>query len=481
MVLAIIAVTLLVRVVLIPLYRKQIVSQKRMQLLAPELKEIQKRYKGDRVKLQEATQAFYKERGVNPAQGCLPLVLQFMLLIPMYSVFSSGLQNTDPNGMLRVFGIQVITLDCPPSQYNAAGHVIPCINSTISLFGYSIDLSQPSVLFTIGIGISILAIISSLLQLFQSRMTLPRRDPNTPDDQNTKIQRQSMLFLPFISIFYGGFLPAGLFIYWIVSTLFSIVQQYLIIGWGGMFPLFGWDPPLPETTSRASRWRSPPRIRANERQIRCSINRRPCGKSCDDHPSPRTGRPTGPTRETTLTMSAYQEFTGKSVEEALKAAREAFGVGLNDLDFEILTPGQPGRPGHGRRAGPDRGRAARRARRQRTEARRSRRHAHCRRPPATTGRATTARRAAIVPARTAVARLVATTVRSSGPRWPHAAAARYRSPPAGRGAALRSRRPGPTARATIVRARDDRAAIATGRPARTAIATGRPAGRPRPT
>lgn len=242
MVLAIIAVTLLVRVVLIPLYRKQIVSQKRMQLLAPELKEIQKRYKGDRVKLQEGTQAFYKERGVNPAQGCLPLVLQFMLLIPMYSVFSSGLQNVNPNAMLRIFGIQVITLDCPPLQYDATRHVIPCINSTINLGAFSVNLSQPSVIITIGIGISILAIISSLLQLFQSRMTLPRRDPNTPDDQNTKIQRQSMLFLPFISIFYGGFLPAGLFIYWIVSTLFSLVQQYLIIGWGGMFPLLGWDP-----------------------------------------------------------------------------------------------------------------------------------------------------------------------------------------------------------------------------------------------
>jgi YidC/Oxa1 family membrane protein insertase len=238
MVVAIIVVTLLVRILLIPLYRKQIVSQKRMQLLGPELKEIQKRFKGDRVKVQEATQAFYKERGVNPAQGCLPLILQFMLLIPMYSVFSSGLQNVDPSGMLRIFGIQLIDLHCPALAYNAAGHVIPCINSTV----FGLDLSQPWVLFTIGIGISALAIASSLLQLFQSRMTLPRKDPNAADDQNTKIQRQSMLFLPFISIFYGGFLPAGLFIYWIVSTLFSLGQQYLIIGWGGMFPLLGWDP-----------------------------------------------------------------------------------------------------------------------------------------------------------------------------------------------------------------------------------------------
>ena len=62
------------------------------------------------------------------------------------------------------------------------------------------------------------------------------------DDPNTKIQRQTMLFLPLISIAYGGFLPAGLFIYWITATIFGIVQQYLIVGWGGMFPLFGWTP-----------------------------------------------------------------------------------------------------------------------------------------------------------------------------------------------------------------------------------------------
>jgi YidC/Oxa1 family membrane protein insertase len=241
MVVAIVIVTLLVRIVLIPLYRKQIVSQKRMQLLAPELKEIQRRYKGDRAKVQTATADFYKERGANPASGCLPLILQFVLLIPMYSVFRDGLQNFDPNQMLNVFGIQLIHLPCSATPVlDAAKHVIPCINSTV----FGVDLSQPSVLFTIpliGIGLSILAVFSSLLQLVQSRMTLPPKGTGT-DDQNTRIQRQTMLFVPFISIFYGGFLPAGLFIYWIVSTVFSIVQQYLILGWGGMFPILGWDP-----------------------------------------------------------------------------------------------------------------------------------------------------------------------------------------------------------------------------------------------
>ena len=90
-------------------------------------------------------------------------------------------------------------------------------------------------------GLSLLAVISSILQLIQSRMMLTPADPNN-DDPNVRIQRQMMLFLPFISILYGSILPAGLFIYWIVATLYSIVQQYLIVGWGAMFPLFGWTP-----------------------------------------------------------------------------------------------------------------------------------------------------------------------------------------------------------------------------------------------
>ena len=83
--------------------------------------------------------------------------------------------------------------------------------------------------------------MSAGLQLVQSRMMLPNTKPED-DDPNTKIQRQTMLLLPLISVAYGGFLPAGLFIYWITATIFSIAQQYLIVGWGGMFPLFGWTP-----------------------------------------------------------------------------------------------------------------------------------------------------------------------------------------------------------------------------------------------
>jgi len=237
---AIIALTLVVRGVLIPLFRLQLVSQRRIQMLQPEMREIQKRFKGDRVKAQQAQQELYKERGINPLSGCLPLLLQLPLLFIMYSVIQNGITNQDPNAMLNVLGVQVVTIDCQNVLPNGdVNQYEPCMDTHVPILG---DVSKPQVLFTVvGIGISILAITSALLQLLQSRMMLPPPDPENTDP-NVRIQRQMMLFLPAISIFYGGFLPAGLFIYWIVATLFSIIQQYLIVGWGGMFPILGRQP-----------------------------------------------------------------------------------------------------------------------------------------------------------------------------------------------------------------------------------------------
>ena len=104
---AIVALTLLVRAIVIPLYRRQLVSQRRMQLLQPEIKEIQRRFKGDAMKARVAQQELFKERGISPLAGCLPLLLQMPLLFIMYSVIQNGLTNVNPSAMLDVFGRQV--------------------------------------------------------------------------------------------------------------------------------------------------------------------------------------------------------------------------------------------------------------------------------------------------------------------------------------------------------------------------------------
>jgi YidC/Oxa1 family membrane protein insertase len=240
---SILILTLIIRIILISPYRKQLVSQKRTQLLAPEVAEIQRRYKGDKVKIQQAQMELYKSRGVSPFGGCLPTLLQFIVLIPMYTVISNGLTTPNPMAMLSVFGFNVgeaVGLVCVNGLGTATyDNMKPCIEATVPWLG-GLNASLPSVIDVAGFGLSILAVVSALLQVIQTRMMI---NPNaSKNDPMSGVQGQTMVLLPLISVLYGGILPAGLFIYWIASTLFSIGQQYLILGYGGLFPLFGWTP-----------------------------------------------------------------------------------------------------------------------------------------------------------------------------------------------------------------------------------------------
>jgi YidC/Oxa1 family membrane protein insertase len=238
---AIILLTIALRLLLIPLFRSQIVSTRRMQMLQPELRALQQRFKGDRARISQEQMRLYKERGVNPAAGCLPAFLQLALLLPMYQVIREGLAAPIIEPMLRVFGSKVIDVAChAPSDPLAA-----CINPVVHWL-FNLDASRPEILVDFGIpipllgiplGISVLALLSALLQLVQTRMVMPQTD-----DPQQRAQQRTFLFLPLFSLLYGTILPAGLFIYWIVTTVFSIAQQYLIVGWGSLFPLFGWTP-----------------------------------------------------------------------------------------------------------------------------------------------------------------------------------------------------------------------------------------------
>jgi YidC/Oxa1 family membrane protein insertase len=250
---AIILLTILIRILLIPVFRAQIVSQRRMQMLQPELRAIQQKYKGDRARISAEQMQLYKDRGVNPASGCLPSLLQLVLLLPMYQVFTQGLKAPDISSMLSPFGITLVNVTCQSTTDLSA----PCIDPDIPWLawlptlvgdgpiipGYpgGLPANQPEifvmVLGGLGLGLSLLALVSSLLQLVQTRMMTTHSD-----DPQQRTQQRMFLLLPLFSLVYGAILPAGLFIYWITTTIFSIVQQFLINGYGGLFPLFGWTP-----------------------------------------------------------------------------------------------------------------------------------------------------------------------------------------------------------------------------------------------
>jgi YidC/Oxa1 family membrane protein insertase len=295
---AIILLTVVIKLLTTPITTKQLVSTRRTQLLLPEVKAIQAKYKGDRVKAQQAVSEFYKQRGINQAAGCLPALLTMGLLIPMYSVISQGLTNYDITPMLQVFGIDFaqifgITCDAAP-VYSATGQVInPCLDPWAFGINWSIPEPQTTGLSILGFGISMLAVLSALVQLVASRQALAPQDPRTADDPNVKVQRQMAYFLPFISIIYGGMLPAGLFLYWIFSSVIQVFQQFLVVGFGGTFPLFGWYPrraaeyrppyhvtiPEPKFTSSAEDAEAKERASALTRDVSAQSTIRPNRKS----------------------------------------------------------------------------------------------------------------------------------------------------------------------------------------------------------
>jgi YidC/Oxa1 family membrane protein insertase len=237
---AIIIMTIIVRTLMVPLIRRQMVSMRQLQAIQPELKEIQKRYK-DRMQAQQAQAELMKERGVSQA-GCLIGFLPMLLLIPMYTVIRDGLQNWNPQAMMDVFGLRLFDLGCPATP-PPPGVIQPCLPTHIAWLG-GVDASQPSVFDIPGtaIGISLLAIVYVVLSIFASRMALPPHDPGKPLDQAARTQRQTMLFVPLIFLLAGNTIPVGLYIYLLVATVYQVIQQFLTTGWGGMFPLFGWTP-----------------------------------------------------------------------------------------------------------------------------------------------------------------------------------------------------------------------------------------------
>jgi YidC/Oxa1 family membrane protein insertase len=203
----------------------------------------------------------YRDRGVNPASGCLPAVLQMFLLLPMYQVFMRGLNSPNVDSMLSIqipftdTQVQVVDVTC----YDPTDPYAPCINPDIpwlswlpkiddgfQMPGYpgGLPANEPEVfvlvLSGLGLGLSLLAVVSALVQLVQSRMMMNRNV--APGDSTAATTNRMMLLLPLFSLVYGAILPAGLFIYWITTSVFSVIQQFLINGFGGLFPLFGWTP-----------------------------------------------------------------------------------------------------------------------------------------------------------------------------------------------------------------------------------------------
>jgi YidC/Oxa1 family membrane protein insertase len=298
--LAIIVFTIVIRTILAPLFIRQIRSQKEMQRMQPLIREVQRKHKGNRQKVSEETMALYKEHGVNPAAGCLPVLLQLPILFALYQALiraSGVIQGFVPNegnqaafdtlqaeGLVTPVAGQTdwysiaVSGPCNLPEYSQLPQFLPIncqlitpikldapVDTTVSwLFG--LDLAVVDNVFSIalfgGFALSMLAIVAAVLQFVQVKMTSPRPNPEDPTSSMTS----TMIYtFPLLTIIWGGIFPSGLILYWIVYTAYLVVQQYLIMGWGNLFPLFGWQPRwVPVTDGGDTRRSRPPRTDADD-------------------------------------------------------------------------------------------------------------------------------------------------------------------------------------------------------------------------
>ncbi|HPN96206.1 MAG TPA: YidC/Oxa1 family membrane protein insertase [Candidatus Moranbacteria bacterium] len=213
---AIVIVTILIKFLLIPLSRKQIESQKKMQEMQPKIKEIQQKYKNDKEKQSKALMEFYKTNKVNPFSGCLPLIFQLVFLIAIYRV----LFNISNAGLV-VDGNGLYPFVSNPGQINQYFLGIVDLSRAIDLKAISFS-SLPHL---------ILVVSAAALQYFQTKMLMKKQKPakEAAKDDFSHIMSQQMLYLgPLLTLFIGIKFPAGLALYWLVSTVFMIAQQFYL-------------------------------------------------------------------------------------------------------------------------------------------------------------------------------------------------------------------------------------------------------------
>lgn len=203
---SIILITILLRTFLIPLYRKQVDSQKKMQILQPKIKALQERTKHDKEKQTKELMELYKEHKTNPFSGCLPIVIQIIFFIAIYRV----LINISASG-LSADSSQLYSFVQDPGKIN-------------QFFISLVDLTKPNIF---------IAALAAIAQYFQTKMLManqpvaPQKEDGQPDF--TQIMNKQMLYLgPFLTLFIGIKFPAGLSLYWLAGTLFMLVQQIMM-------------------------------------------------------------------------------------------------------------------------------------------------------------------------------------------------------------------------------------------------------------
>lgn len=199
---AIIMLTVFVKLVLWPFFKQSIKAQRKMQVLQPKLDELKEKYKDNKEKLGPAIMELYQKEKVNPLSSCFPLLIQLPFLIAVYQVFRTGLASGN-------FDL-VYPFIANPGHLNSIA------------FGF----------LNLAVASPVLAVLTGLAQFWQSKQMMSRNQANKSStamsDKMNAINKQMLYFMPLITVVIGWSLPAGLTFYWLIFTMLGIFQQYLV-------------------------------------------------------------------------------------------------------------------------------------------------------------------------------------------------------------------------------------------------------------
>lgn len=208
--LSIIFLTILIKAVLIPLVLPSMKSAKKMQDLKPHLDKLKDKHQ-DKKALQEAQLSLYKENGVNPAAGCLPQIVQIIILISLYQVFISFLKQPSVLGITMNPNFLYLNLTKPDHTY-----IMPVL-AGLTQFIFSLMMQSG----------------------LESHVHNPKKNEDKKKEEDSlemaqSMQQQMLFMMPIMTVVVSVNFQSGLILYWVVSTIFSIVQQYYFSGWGGL-------------------------------------------------------------------------------------------------------------------------------------------------------------------------------------------------------------------------------------------------------
>ena len=217
--LSIVILVMLIRLCLVPLFVKQVHAQRKMAQHAPQLQELRKKYKGDKQRLNEETMKFYKENGVNPLAGCLPMIPQMIVFFALFSV-------------LRAIA------DWTPGHVPQYGLTVPVVVSAKKATIFGVHLSdkllfrpagmhlswQQSLVILITVAISATTTFMTVRQSAKRGLMQTNVDPDNPMAQS---QKYMQYIVPFFSLT-GLYWQYGLVLYWVTTNLWTLGQQYFM-------------------------------------------------------------------------------------------------------------------------------------------------------------------------------------------------------------------------------------------------------------